>query len=115
MADQHWLVIEAENPGILTSVERAASDGILLKVAIRTAGRQRIGLIDLGESHCYMSQETTTLCELAQNPEILHLELANGSKVQSTQKADNVKVCVGKSICRIDFTVTKLLRDADLC
>ena len=48
------------------------------------------------------------------NPEILHLELADGSKVQSTQKAENVNVSVGKSICRVDFTVTKLLKDVDL-
>ena len=54
------------------------------------------------------------LCELVLNPEILHLELADGSKVQSTQKATNVNVCVGKSICRVDFTVTKLLKDVDL-
>ena len=61
-----------------------------------------------------MSPETAVLCELVLNPEILHLELADGSKVQSTQKADNVNVCVGKSICRVDFTVTKLLKDVDL-
>ena len=61
-----------------------------------------------------MSPEIATLCELVLNPEILHLELADDSKVQSTQKADNVKVCVGKSICRVDFTVTKLLKDVDL-
>ena len=48
------------------------------------------------------------------NPEILHLELAYGSKVQLTQKTDNVKVCVGKSICLVDFIVTKLLKDVDL-
>ena len=42
------------------------------------------------------------------------MELANGSKVQSTQKADNVNVAVGKSICRVSFTVTKLLKDVDL-
>ena len=46
MADQQWLAIEAENLGILTSVERAISDGILFKVAVSIAGRQRIGLID---------------------------------------------------------------------
>ena len=34
--------------------------------------------------------------------------------MQSTQKADNVNVCVGKSICRVDFTVTKLLKDVDM-
>ena len=48
-----------------------------------------------------MSPEIATLCELVLNPEIPHLELETGSKVQSTQRADNVKVCMGKSICRV--------------
>ena len=61
-----------------------------------------------------MSPKTATLCELLLHPEILHLELADGSKVQSTQKAENVNVNVGKSICWVDFTVTKLLKDVDL-
>ena len=107
MAEQHQLGLEAENAGTLTRVERAVSDGILFKVAVRISGRQRIGLIDSGASGCYMSPETAALCELDLNPEILHLELADGSKVQATQKADNVNVCVGKSICCVDFTVTK--------
>ena len=98
----------------MTSVERAVSDGILFKVAVSIAGRHRIGLIDSGASRCYMSPKTVALCELVLNPEILHLELADGSKVQSTQKADNAKVCVGKSICWVDFIVTKLLKDVNL-
>ena len=98
----------------MTSVARAVTDGLLFKVTVSIAGRQRIGLIDSGASRCYMSPETAALCELKLNPEIMHLELADGSKVQSTQKADNVNVSVGKSICRVDFTVTKLLKDVDL-
>ena len=81
MADQHWLAIKAENPGILTSVERAVSGGILFKVAVSIAGRHRIGLSDSGASRCYMSPKTAALCELVLNPEILDLELADGSKV----------------------------------
>ena len=53
-------------------------------------------------------------CELQLNPEILYLELTDGSKVQSTQKADNVNVVVRKSIYRVSFIVTKLLKDVDL-
>ena len=63
MADQHWLAIGAENSGILTSVERAVSDGILFKAAVSIAGRHRIGLIDSGASRCCMSPETAALCE----------------------------------------------------
>ena len=61
-----------------------------------------------------MSPETAAVCELQLNPEILHLELAHGSKVQSTQKAKNVNVIVGKPICWVSFIVTKLLKDVDL-
>ena len=99
MAEQHWLAIGAENSDISTSVERTVSDGIFFKVGVSVAGRQRIGLIDSGASRCYLSPETATLCELVLNPKILHLELPDGSKVQSTQKANNVKVYGGKSIC----------------
>ena len=44
-ADQHWLVIGAEQIQVsLASVERAVSDGILFKVGVSIAGRQRIGI-----------------------------------------------------------------------
>ena len=74
----------------MSSVERAVVDGILFKVTVSISGQKKVGLIDLGASRCYMSPETTVHCELDLNPEILHLELADGSKVQSTQKATNV-------------------------
>ena len=64
MADQHWLAIGAEYLGIISSVDRAVTDGVLFKVAVNVAGRQQVGLIDLGASRCYMSPETATLCEL---------------------------------------------------
>ena len=114
MAEQHWLAVGTDDPGMASTVARAVTDGILFKIVVSIAGRQKIGLIDSGASHCYMSPETAAICELQLNPEILHLELADGSKVQSTQKADNVNVVVGKSICRVSFTVTKLLKDVDL-
>ena len=97
-ADQHWLAIGVKNVGAMTSVAKFVSNGILFKVAIRITGRQRIGLIDSGASHCYMSPETIALCELLWHLEMLYLELADSSKVQSTQKAKNVNVTVGKSI-----------------
>ena len=97
-----------------SSVVRTVTDGILFKIAVSIGGQQKIGLIDSGASRCYMSPEIAAICELQLNPEILHLELADGSKVQSTQKADNVNVVVGKSICRVSFTVIKLLKDVAL-
>ena len=81
---------------------------------MNVAGRQQIGLIDLGSSPCCMSPETTVLCELQFYPEILHLEFADGSKVESPQKAENISIVVGKSMCHVNFIVTKLLRNVDL-
>ena len=79
-------MIEGENAGTLSSVKRAVIDGILFKVIVSISGRKKIGLIDSGASRCYMSTKTAVHCELDLNPEILHLELADGSKVQSTQR-----------------------------
>ena len=36
------------------------------------------------------------------------MELADGSKVQSAHKAPNVTIVVGKTVCKVDFTVTVL-------
>ena len=71
------------------------TDGVLFKVAVSVTGRPKIGLIDSGASRCYMSPETAAICEPQLYLEILHLELTNGSKVQSTQKAKNVSIVMG--------------------
>ena len=52
--------------------------------------------------------------ELHLQKEKLHLELADGSKVQSAHKAPNVTVVVGETVCRVDFTITQLLFGVDL-
>ena len=44
----------------------------------------------------------------------VHLELANGSKIQATQKTLDVPCTVGESVCKISFTVTKLLSNIDV-
>ena len=97
-AEQHWFAVGTEDLGIASNVERAVVDGVLFKVAVSVTGRQIIGLIDLGASRCYMSPETAAICELQLYPEALNLEIADGSKGQSMQKAKNVSIVVGKSI-----------------
>ena len=42
------------------------------------------------------------------------MELADGSKVQSAHKAPNVTIAVGKTVCKVDFTVSQLLFGVDL-
>ena len=64
MGEQHWLVVGTDDPGMASSVARAITDGILFKIAVSIAGRQKIGHIDSGASCCYMSPETAAICEL---------------------------------------------------
>ena len=46
--------------------------------------------------------------------EKLHLELVDGSNVQSAHKAPSVTLVVGETTCRVDFIVTQLLYGVDL-
>ena len=73
-----------------------------------------MALIDSGTSQSYISLEIVTLCELQYNPTLIHLELADGSKVRSAQQAQVVPCIVEMSICQIIFTVTKLLSNVDV-
>ena len=98
----------------LASVDRKIKDGILFRVAISVAGRRCVALIDSGASQSYISPEIVTLCELHCSPTLIHLELADGSKVRSTQQTQAVPCIVGNSICQITFTVTKLLSNVDV-
>ena len=58
--------------------------------------------------------EVPVAYELHLAKEKLQLELADGSKVQSVHKAPNVTLVVGKTVCKVDFTVTQLLFRMDL-
>ena len=113
-AEQHWLAVGHETTNEAVSVGRCIGDGILLRVPASVHGRKLIALIDSGASRCYMSPHTAAHCDLKLEKETMYLELADGSKIQSTQKASDVKCQVGKSVCRVTFTVTKLLHNVDL-
>ena len=113
-ADQHWF---AGGHGYLdeaASVGRSVADGVLFKVAVDICGRKSTALIDSGASQCYIALERAAACELYLEKEELHLELADGPKVQSAHKAPNITLGVGKTVCRVDFTVTQLLLGVDL-
>ena len=96
------------------SVGRSVSDGVLFKIAVHISGRKFTALIDSGASRCYIAPKTAAVCELHLEKERLHLELADGSKVQAAHKAPNVTLVVGKTVCKVDFTVTQLLFGVDL-
>ena len=71
-------------------------------------------LVNSGASRCYIAPEAIAICELHLEKKKLHLELADGSKVQFAHKAPNVTIVVGKTVCKIDFTVTQLFFGVDL-
>ena len=113
-ADQHWLVVGHDYLDEAASVARSVSDGVLFKIVVCIFGRKLTALIDSRASQCYIAPKAAVACELHLKKEKLHLELADGSKVQSTHKAPNVTLVVGKTVCKVDFTVTQLLFGVDL-
>ena len=115
MADQHWVAIGVEDQQIASaSAGRKIKDGMLFRVAVSIAGRRCIALIDSGASQSYMAPETVTLCELECEPTLLHLELADGTKIKSTQQTQFTLCTVGEASSQIRFTITKLLSNVDL-
>ena len=115
MAAQHWVAIGEEDPNTAkASAERKISDGMLFRVAVSIAGRRCVALIDSGASQSYIAPETVTLCELECEPAVLHLELADGSKIKATQQTKVTNCTVGEAVSRINFTVTNLLSNVDL-
>ena len=110
----HQLAVGHETTNEAANIGRCIGDGILLRVPASVNGRQLTALIDSGVSRCNMSPNAVTHCDLKLEKEIMYVELADGSKIQLTQKASNVFCYVGKSVCRVSFTMTKLLHDVDL-
>ena len=61
-----------------------------------------------------MAPETVNLCELECHPALVHLELADGTKIKSTQETQVTTCTVGTATCKISFTITKLLSNVDV-
>ena len=116
MAGQHWVAIGdyTEEQQAKASVGRRVVDGILFRVAVSLNGRRVVALIDSGASQSYVAPETVTLCELNCIPVVLHLELADGSKIQSNEQAQDVVCTLGETSGKMTFTVTKLLSNVDV-
>ena len=82
---QHWVAIRYTDQKGVASVGREISQGILFRFAVSIARRQCVTLIDSGTSQSYMAPEIVNLCELECEPALVHLELADGTKIKSTQ------------------------------
>ena len=111
---QPWIAVGDQSTDCASRVRRQVTDGVLLKLTVSIAGRQLIALVDSGASRCYMSPETVTAVGLQTSPALVHLELADGSKIRSTQQVQGVKCTMGNFVCSVDFTVTKLLHQVDM-
>ena len=113
--DQHWVAVGYQDQKEeVASVGRKVSDGILFRVAVSVAGRLCVALIDSGASQSYMAPETVNLCELECHSALVHLELADGTKIKSTQETQMTNCTVGTATCKINFTITKLLSNVDI-
>ena len=82
------------------SAGRKNKDGILFRVTVSIGGRKCIALIDSGASQSYMAPATVARCELACEPALLHLELADGTKIKSTQQTQFTNCVVGEAVSK---------------
>ena len=109
-----WIAIGERSTDCAFRTGRQVTDGVLLKLTVSIFGRQLVALVDSGASRCYISPEIVTSLGLKTSPALVHLELEDGSKIQSTQQVQGVRCTMGNLVCRLDFTVTKLLHQVDL-
>ena len=115
MTGQHWVAIGEEvEDTARASVGRKVSDGILFRVAVSINGRRCVALVDSGASQSYIAPDTVTICELDCVPVVMHLELADGSKIESTEQTQDTVCTLGECIGKMSFTVTKLLSNVDV-
>ena len=111
---QSWIAVGDRSTDCASRTGRQITDGVLLKLTVSIAGQRLIALVDSGASRCYISPEAVTSLGLDTSPALVHLELVDSSKIQSTQQVQGVRCTMGNIVCKLDFTVTKLLHRVDL-
>ena len=109
-----WVAVGSSTTDCAPEIGRSEDDKILFKINVHIEGRTYTALVDSGASRCYASPIAVDTWELQYTPELVHLELADGSKIRSTQKVQGVMCIVGQTVCYEDFTVTKLLHGVDI-
>ena len=111
---QPWVAVGSSTTDCAPKIGRTEDDGILFKIKIQIQGKLYIALIDSGASRCYASPKAMVEWELPGTPELVHLELVDGSKIRSTRKIRGVLCTARKMVCYEDFIVTKLLHGVDI-
>ena len=110
---QPWVAVGSSTTDCAPKVGRSEDDGVLIKIKIQIQGRTYVALVDFGASENYASPEAVVQWELLGTPDVVHLELVDGSKIRSTQKIPGVMCSAGKIVSYEDFIVTKLLHGVD--
>ena len=111
---QPWVAVGSSTTDCAPKVGRNEDDGILLKIQVQIQGRTYVALVYSGASRNYAAPEAVANWELPSTPDLVHLELADGSKIRSTQKIPGVMCSAGQIVSYEDFTVTKLLHGVDV-
>ena len=93
---QPWVAVGSSTTDCAPKVGRAEDDGVLFKIKIQIQGKVYVALVDSGASRNYASPEAVVDWELPGTPDVVHLELADGSKIRSTQKIPGVMCRAGK-------------------
>ena len=79
---QPWVAVGSSTTDCAPKVGRAEDDGILFKIKMQIQGKVYVALVDSGASRNYASPEAVVDWELPGTPELVHLELADGSKIR---------------------------------
>ena len=77
---QPWVAVGSSTTDCAPKVGRSEDDGVLLKIKIQIQGKVYVALVDSGASRNYASPEAVVDWELPGTPDVVHLELADGSK-----------------------------------
>ena len=81
-----WIAVGDRSTNYASRMGKQVTDGVLLKLIVSISGRRLVALVDLGASRCYISPEIVISVGLKTSPALVHLELADGSKIQSTHQ-----------------------------
>ena len=78
---QPWVAVGSSTTDCAPKVGRNEDDGILLKMKIQIQGRTYVALVDSGASRNYAAPDAVEYWELPSTPDLVHLELVDGSKI----------------------------------
>ena len=81
---QPWVAVGSSTTDCAPKVGRTEDDGVLFKIKIQIQGRTYVALVDSGASRNYAAPEAVVAWELQGTPDVVHLELVDGSKIRST-------------------------------